>query len=128
MAANVSEKVVSTLASVYDGDEERAREVLDALEAAGIIDAQGNSPLVKCLVNVGESRFAPVRDSERSQEAEPNPKGQGPASVFDNAGPLASACIYEALNSGREPDPADVLRYNAWKRAFQAEVFRCAGW
>ena len=42
MAANVSGKVVSTLASVYDGDEERAREVLDALEAAGIIDAQGN--------------------------------------------------------------------------------------
>ena len=93
-----------------------------------IIDAQGNSPVVKCLVNVGESRFAPVRDSERSQEAEPSPEGQGPASVFDNAGPLASACIYEALNSGREPDPADVLRYNAWKRAFQAEVFRCAGW
>ena len=42
LAAGVSESLVTNLASVYDGDEDRAREELGALYEAGIIDASGN--------------------------------------------------------------------------------------
>ena len=42
LAAGVHEDLVSSLAAVYDGDEERARQDLDALYEAGIIDGSGS--------------------------------------------------------------------------------------
>ena len=42
LAAGVNESLVSTLAALYDGDEARAREELEALYEAGIIDEDGN--------------------------------------------------------------------------------------
>ncbi len=41
-SADVRKSVVTTLAEVYDGNEEKAREILDALTEAGILDEQGN--------------------------------------------------------------------------------------
>ena len=40
--AEVDEKMVTTLANIYDGDEARAREELEAMYQAGIIDENGN--------------------------------------------------------------------------------------
>lgn len=42
LAAGVNESLVSSLAAIYDGDEARAREELEALYEAGIIDADGS--------------------------------------------------------------------------------------
>lgn len=42
LAAGVNDSLVTSLAEVYDGDEARAREELEALYEAGIIDADGN--------------------------------------------------------------------------------------
>ncbi len=42
LAAGVNDSLVSSLAALYDGDEVRAREELEALYEAGIIDENGN--------------------------------------------------------------------------------------
>ncbi|MBQ7255181.1 MAG: hypothetical protein IJS31_02910, partial [Oscillospiraceae bacterium] len=41
-AAGVPEQMVTSLAQVYDGDEQRARADLESLYAAGLIDDEGN--------------------------------------------------------------------------------------
>ena len=69
LAAGVNEDLVSSLAEVYDGDEERARQDLDALYEAGIIDgsfekvwARSESPLHTQHVTLKEMLAETQRD------------------------------------------------------------------
>lgn len=89
-------------------------------EEFGIADAQGNPPIVKCVVRV-EAR--PLL----SGGTETHSVDSGTASgVLESEGIAAATRVYDALNSGKEPAPEDITSYCTWKQAFKANVLATA--
>lgn len=85
-------------------------------EELSITDAQGNPPIVKCVVEVGTDPI-PAEGTEM--------RCTGPnalSDILERKGTAAATRVYDALNNGEEPVSEDIASYCAWKHAFKANV------
>lgn len=89
-------------------------------EELGITDAQGNPPIVKCVVEVGDPPLLSAGAETHSADLDAAPD------TLESEGVAAAARVYDALNNGQEPDPEDIASYCAWKHAFKASVLATA--